>query len=318
MKKALIGALACAAATVHDGHRARRDRGGRHADGISPAANMDTADTRSRDRTFRERTGHPAGLGDGQLEADDDRRRREGPTTGPPTTSGLRWPTSTIGSRTSRTRTTGPPHAAVSYQIQIDVDGTIGDGRRLHDARVRAVPEQGAVVSEASGSSWDVDSGQFWSTRTVGGRHGRARARRAASTIAGDESSCSPRTRVVLRHRREPRHGQPGLRPSRPTACQFNDDDVRLRAAPVSADLDGPVQEGWLADVHRPVVQEPGRLRELVRHQRRNGPAGSLTASAGGWPTRPPAGAARRGRSRRGRRRAPGSCRPSRSPSGGP
>lgn len=56
----------------------------------------------------------------------------------------------------------GPIHAAPSYQLIIDLNGATTGGF----ATLVYEPYQNGVVTPGVWQSWDVDAGQFWSTRT--------------------------------------------------------------------------------------------------------------------------------------------------------
>jgi hypothetical protein len=56
-----------------------------------------------------------------------------------------------------------PPHAAVSYQLQIDTNGAATGGFTT----LVYEPYQNGVVTNSVWQQWDVDAGLFWSTRTV-------------------------------------------------------------------------------------------------------------------------------------------------------
>jgi hypothetical protein len=56
----------------------------------------------------------------------------------------------------------GPPHAAASYQLQIDVNGLSTPGGFT---TLVYEPYQNGVVQAGVWQYWDVDAGHFWSTR---------------------------------------------------------------------------------------------------------------------------------------------------------
>jgi hypothetical protein len=56
-----------------------------------------------------------------------------------------------------------PPHAAASYQLQIDVNGSAAGGFTT----LVYEPYWNGTVAPATWQQWDVDAGQFWSSRTV-------------------------------------------------------------------------------------------------------------------------------------------------------
>jgi hypothetical protein len=119
---------------------------------------------------FTEDYGAPTGLGSGSLELTTDA------TTGAKadywTRDSLGTPLADVNDLsywTFQAATPQPPIAAVSYQLQIDADGTIGDGQGF--TTLVFEPYQsgiaGGVVLPATWQQWDVDSGQFWSSRAV-------------------------------------------------------------------------------------------------------------------------------------------------------
>jgi hypothetical protein len=56
-----------------------------------------------------------------------------------------------------------PPHAAVSYQVQIDANGLAAEGGFT---TLVYEPYQNGAVVKGVWQQWDVDNGQFWSSRT--------------------------------------------------------------------------------------------------------------------------------------------------------
>jgi hypothetical protein len=56
-----------------------------------------------------------------------------------------------------------PPHAAASYQLQVDVNGDAAGGFTT----LVYEPYWNGAVFPAQWQQWDVDSGLFWSSRTV-------------------------------------------------------------------------------------------------------------------------------------------------------
>jgi hypothetical protein len=117
---------------------------------------------------FTEAYGAPAGLGDGSLELTTDA-----------TTAAKAdyWTRDSAGTRladvndlsywTFQAATPQPPHAAVSYQLQLDGNGDAPGGftTLVFEPYQSGIP--GAVVVPAVWQQWDVDAGRFWSTRTV-------------------------------------------------------------------------------------------------------------------------------------------------------
>jgi hypothetical protein len=122
------------------------------------------------DQEFTEAYDAPAAFGDGSLELTTDA-----------TTAAKAdyWTAAHVGTPladvtdlsywTYQAATPQPAHAAASYQLQIDADGTIGDGQGF--TTLVFEPYQsgiaGGVVVPATWQQWDVDSGQFWSSRAV-------------------------------------------------------------------------------------------------------------------------------------------------------
>jgi hypothetical protein len=161
LKKALIGALACAAAMSMTGTALAA------TEVVTPSssswANMDTRPGGA--TAFTEEYGAPAGLGAASLKLTTDATS---------TAKADYWTSEHVGTPLSDVTSLsyftyqdeGPPHAGVSYQIQIDVDGTIGGGGFT---TLVYEPYQNGVIVPEQWQQWDVDAGQFWSTRTVGG-----------------------------------------------------------------------------------------------------------------------------------------------------
>jgi hypothetical protein len=136
------------------------------------SSSWSTMDTRpGGEVSFTEEYGAPAGLGDGSLELTTDA-----------TTAAKAdyWTAAHVGTPladvtdlsywTYQAPAGNPPHAAASYQFQIDADGTVGDGQGF--TTLVFEPYQsgiagGGVIAPATWQQWDVDSGQFWSSRTV-------------------------------------------------------------------------------------------------------------------------------------------------------
>lgn len=57
-----------------------------------------------------------------------------------------------------------------SYQLLVDVDGTVGDGQGFTTLVYEPYNNFGnAAVLQNTWQSWDVDAGTFWSSRSVGG-----------------------------------------------------------------------------------------------------------------------------------------------------
>lgn len=57
----------------------------------------------------------------------------------------------------------GPVHAAPSYQLAVDTNGTTAGGFTTFVYE----PYQNGVVTPGAWQSWDVDQGQFWSSRNL-------------------------------------------------------------------------------------------------------------------------------------------------------
>jgi hypothetical protein len=115
---------------------------------------------------FTEDYGAPAGFGSGSLEL----------TTNATTTAKADyWTLAHAGTAlasvtdlsywTYQAATPQPPVAAVSYQVQLDTDGVVGDGAGF--TTLVYEPYWNGVVVPATWQSWDVDAGQFWSSRTT-------------------------------------------------------------------------------------------------------------------------------------------------------
>jgi hypothetical protein len=60
-----------------------------------------------------------------------------------------------------------PPHAAASYQLQIDTDGVIGDGQGFTTLVFEPYQNPQQPIIPGTWQRWDVDAGLFWSSRTV-------------------------------------------------------------------------------------------------------------------------------------------------------
>lgn len=113
---------------------------------------------------FTEAYGAPAGLGSGSLELTTDA-----------TTAAKAdyWTRESFGTRlgdvtdlsywTYQAATPQPPHAAVSYQLQLDGNGAAPGGFTT----LVYEPYQNGAIVPATWQQWDVDAGLFWSTRTV-------------------------------------------------------------------------------------------------------------------------------------------------------
>jgi hypothetical protein len=112
--------------------------------------------------------GAPSGLGSGSLEL----------TTGALDTAAKSdyWTAAHAGTQlaavnelsywTFQAPTVQPPHAAVSYQFQLDGNGAADGGFTtiVFEPYQSGIP--GAVIVPATWQQWDVDAGRFWSTRT--------------------------------------------------------------------------------------------------------------------------------------------------------
>jgi len=116
--------------------------------------------------TFTEAYGAPAGLGAGSLEL--------ATTASTADKAGLYTHTmvgtplndvTDLSYWTYQAPTGQPPIAAASYQLQVDADGIIGDGQGF--TTLVYEPYWNGVVANSVWQQWDVDAGQFWSSRSV-------------------------------------------------------------------------------------------------------------------------------------------------------
>ena len=114
--------------------------------------------------SWTEEFGAPAGLGDGSLKLTT--------TLNPGDKAGLYNHTmagtpladvDTLGFWTYQALTGQPPHAAASYQLQIDVNGAATGGFTT----LVYEPYWNGAVLPGQWQQWDVDAGLFWSSRTV-------------------------------------------------------------------------------------------------------------------------------------------------------
>jgi hypothetical protein len=113
---------------------------------------------------FTEDYGAPAGLGSGSLELTTDA------TTAAKADYWTRDPAGTtlanvndLAYWTYQATVVQPPHAAVSYQLQVDGNGAADGGFTT----LVYEPYQNGVIVNGVWQHWEVDSGLFWSTRTV-------------------------------------------------------------------------------------------------------------------------------------------------------
>jgi hypothetical protein len=115
--------------------------------------------------TWTEEYGAPPGLGDGSLKLTT--------TLNPGDKAGLYTHTmagtpladvNTLAYWTYQATTVQPPHAAASYQLQIDANGLDTPGGFT---TLVFEPYQNGVVVNGVWQHWDVDEGLFWSSRTV-------------------------------------------------------------------------------------------------------------------------------------------------------
>lgn len=133
------------------------------------SASWSTMDTRPGGTVeFTEAYGAPAGLGDGSLELTTDA------TTAAKadywTRDSLGTPLADVNELsywTFQAATPQPPIAAVSYQLQIDANGAADGGFTTLVFEPYQSGIAGAVVLPAIWQQWDVDAGQFWSSRAV-------------------------------------------------------------------------------------------------------------------------------------------------------
>ena len=132
------------------------------------SSNWSTMDTRPGGTVeFTEAYGAPAGLGSGSLELTTDL------TT---TAKADYWTRDSLGTPladvndlsywTFQAATPQPPIAAVSYQVQIDANGAAAGGFTTLVFEPYQSGIAGGVVLPATWQQWDVDAGQFWSTRS--------------------------------------------------------------------------------------------------------------------------------------------------------
>jgi hypothetical protein len=124
-----------------------------------------TLDTRpGGDVNFTEEYGAPPGLGEGSLELTTDATTAAKADyftfehAGTPLAN-----VTTLAYWTYQSADVQPPHAAPSYQLQLDVNGAAEGGFTT----LVYEPYQNGVVAKAVWQQWDVDAGQLWSSRTV-------------------------------------------------------------------------------------------------------------------------------------------------------
>jgi hypothetical protein len=111
--------------------------------------------------TFTEEYGAPSGLGSGALKLTTD------------ATTGAKadyWTEEVAGTQLDAVTTlsywtyqdSGPVHAAASYQVAVDLNGDAAGGFTT----LVYEPYWNGVVAPETWQQWDVDAGQFWSSRT--------------------------------------------------------------------------------------------------------------------------------------------------------
>lgn len=114
---------------------------------------------------FTEDYGAPAGLGEGSLELTTDATTAAKADYWTFAHAGTRLgDVSTLSYWTFQSADVQPPHAAVSYQVQIDGNGLDTPGGFT---TLVYEPYQNGVVVKGAWQQWDVDAGLLWSTRTV-------------------------------------------------------------------------------------------------------------------------------------------------------
>ncbi len=179
------------------------------------------------------------------------------------------------------------PTAAASYQLQLDINGGAEGGFTT----LVYEPYWNGVVVPATWQQWDVDAGQFWSSRTV--------TDGTCSLVAG--AGGPPLYTLATLKTLCPNAEVLGIgvnigtfNPSYTVATDgvtFNDTtyDFEVGLRPV---IEGRVQGRRLADVRRPCVQEPGRLRQLRQRAELVGKTQRISRPRPRWPrasTVPPA-----------------------------
>ncbi|HWL34389.1 MAG TPA: hypothetical protein VNP89_12370 [Gaiellaceae bacterium] len=116
------------------------------------------------DQRFTEDYGAPAGLGSGSLELTTDATTAAKADYFTFAHAGTLLANVTdLSYWTYQAATPQPPIAAVSYQLQIDANGAADGGFTT----LVYEPYWNGVVAPASWQQWDVDAGQFWSSRSV-------------------------------------------------------------------------------------------------------------------------------------------------------
>lgn len=113
---------------------------------------------------FTEAHGAPVGLGSGSLELTTDATNEAKADYWTFAHAGTPLATVTDLSYWTYQAPTGqPPHADASYQVQVDVNGAATGGFTT----LVYEPYWNGVVVNGTWQQWDVDSGNFWSSRTV-------------------------------------------------------------------------------------------------------------------------------------------------------
>jgi hypothetical protein len=122
-------------------------------------------DTRSGgDVAFTEAYGAPAGLGEGSLELTTDATTAAKADYWTAAHAGTKLADVTeLSYWTFQAATPQAPTAAASYQVQVDTNGAADGGFTT----LVYEPYWNGTVVPATWQQWDVDAGQFWSSRTV-------------------------------------------------------------------------------------------------------------------------------------------------------
>jgi hypothetical protein len=115
--------------------------------------------------TFTEEYGAPAGLGDGSLKLTTTLSTADKAGLYTHTMAGMPLAdVNTLGYWTYQAMTVQPPHAAASYQLQIDTNGLDTPGGFT---TLVFEPYQNGIVVNGVWQQWDVDAGLFWSSRAT-------------------------------------------------------------------------------------------------------------------------------------------------------
>lgn len=150
-----------------------------------------------------------------------------------------------------------PPHAAVSYQFQLDGNGAATGGFTT----IVYEPYQNGVVVNGSWQEWDVDGGLFWSTRTVpecglvGGAGGPA-----VYTLAYIKANCPDG--VVLRLGVNIGSFNPGYTVAT-DGVRFNDTTYDFEAGRRPTTKDDCKDAGWAA-FNDPAFENQGQCVSFV------------------------------------------------------